>query len=77
MDLTTGGRVTGRPLHTISYAPQTKKCWDTGRSGDLSIGMFLTLSSGVALWVMYGLLINDYVVIVANVVSLLLLLSIL
>jgi MtN3 and saliva related transmembrane protein len=62
---------------TISYAPQLKKCWDTGHTGDLSLGMFSILATGVALWVVYGFLITDYVVISANVVSFMLLLCIL
>jgi len=39
--------------------------------------MFLTLGAGVALWVVYGVLKSDMVIILANVVSLALLLGIL
>ena len=62
---------------TISYFPQLKKCWETGQAGDLSLKMFLILSAGIALWVVYGFLKPDYVVIAANSVSLLLLCGIL
>ena len=62
---------------TISYYPQLKKCWETGQAGDLSLKMFLILSAGIALWVVYGILKPDYVVIAANSVSLLLLCGIL
>lgn len=55
---------------TASYFPQLKKCWDTQQTGDLSIGMFLTLFIGIALWVVYGALRSDAVVLVANAVSL-------
>jgi MtN3 and saliva related transmembrane protein len=62
---------------TVSYFPQLKKCWTTGSSGDLSLKMFLTLATGIALWIAYGALIGDAVVILANIVSLCLLSGIL
>ena len=58
---------------TVSYYPQLKKCWETGSAGDLSLKMFLTLATGVALWVVYGFLKSDVVIIIANAVSLALL----
>jgi MtN3 and saliva related transmembrane protein len=62
---------------TVSYYPQLKKCWETGSTGDLSLTMFLTLASGVALWVVYGFLKSDIVIILANATSLALQLGIL
>jgi MtN3 and saliva related transmembrane protein len=62
---------------TVSYYPQLKKCWDTGSAGDLSLKMFLTLAAGVALWVVYGFLQSDVVIIIANAVSFVLLMGIL
>jgi MtN3 and saliva related transmembrane protein len=58
---------------TVSYLPQLKKCWDTGHTGDLSIKMFLILTAGIALWVGYGILRSDIVIVTANSISLLLL----
>jgi MtN3 and saliva related transmembrane protein len=58
---------------TVSYIPQVKKCWQTGSSGDLSLKMLLILTTGIALWVVYGTLKGDMVIIIANSVSLLLL----
>jgi MtN3 and saliva related transmembrane protein len=55
---------------TASYAPQLYKCWKTGAAGDLSLKMFSILATGVALWTVYGVLKSDYVIIVANAVSL-------
>jgi MtN3 and saliva related transmembrane protein len=49
----------------------------TGSAGDLSLKMFLTLAAGVALWVVYGLLKSDVVIIIANAVSFVLLMGIL
>jgi MtN3 and saliva related transmembrane protein len=64
-------------LTTASNIPQLKKCWETGSAGDLSLKMLLTLASGVALWIGYGVLKDDLVIICANVVSLALVLAIL
>jgi MtN3 and saliva related transmembrane protein len=62
---------------TVSYLPQLKKCWQTGHAGDLSMTMFLVLAAGVALWVAYGLLKSDLVIVFANSTSLALLIGIL
>jgi MtN3 and saliva related transmembrane protein len=61
----------------VSYYPQLKKCWDTGSAGDLSLKMFLTLAAGVALWAVYGFMRSDAVIIIANSISLALLMGIL
>jgi MtN3 and saliva related transmembrane protein len=58
---------------TVSYYPQLHKCWKTGEAGDLSLKMFSTLAVGVALWCLYGFLQKDWVIVVANGVSLALL----
>ena len=58
---------------TVSYVPQVKKCWQTGSSGDLSLKMLLILATGIGLWVVYGVLKGDMVIVIANSVSLLLL----
>jgi MtN3 and saliva related transmembrane protein len=55
---------------TISYFPQLKKCVDTGHAEDLSFKMLVILTMGIALWVVYGFLQADWVIIIANVVSL-------
>jgi MtN3 and saliva related transmembrane protein len=62
---------------TISYFPQLKKCWQTGHAGDLSLLMFLILAAGVALWVLYGILKSDPVIVIANASSLAFLMGIL
>jgi len=55
---------------TVSYFPQLKKCFDTGSAEDLSLKMLLILGAGIALWVVYGALQGDFVIIIANAVSL-------
>ena len=58
---------------TVSYAPQVHKCWKSGSTGDLSLKMILLLATGISLWVVYGVLKGDAVIIGANAVSLVLL----
>lgn len=70
MDLTTITGTLAACCTTVSYIPQLKKCWETGEAGDLSLGMFLTLFAGIALWVVYGILRSDAVVMIANAISL-------
>lgn len=55
---------------TVSYAPQVMKCWRTGKADDLSLRMFLLLAAGLALWVVYGVLRGDWVIVGANTISL-------
>lgn len=55
---------------TVSYVPQVQKCWSSGRADDLSLRMFLLLTAGIALWVLYGVIRGDLVIVAANSVSL-------
>ena len=62
---------------TVANVPQLKKCWESGSAGDLSLRMLVTLATGVALWIVYGGLRRDAVIMTANGVTLMLLLGIL
>lgn len=73
MDLVTAVGGMAALCTTVSYFPQLKKCWQTGHADDLSLATFLVLAGGVALWVAYGVLKSDFVIVLANSVSLLLL----
>jgi MtN3 and saliva related transmembrane protein len=73
MDVTTVVGLVAALCTTVSYYPQLKKCWETGKAEDLSLRMFATLAIGVALWVVYGVLQTDAVIVFANAVSLALL----
>ena len=63
-------------LTTISFVPQVLKAWHSKRCHDLSWGMLITFSAGVALWLAYGVLPWAAPVILANAVTLTLLLTI-
>lgn len=57
---------------TIAFLPQVIKTWKSRSAKDLSLGMFSIFTIGVAMWLAYGILINDLPVILANVVTLIL-----
>ena len=59
-------------LTTISFVPQVIKTWTSKSAKDVSSGMFITFCAGVFLWLIYGLLIQDIPVIIANVITLIL-----
>jgi MtN3 and saliva related transmembrane protein len=52
--------------------PQVIKTWKSRSAKDLSLGMFSLFCTGVLLWLIYGLAINDLPIILANTVTLLL-----
>ena len=56
-------------LTTIANLPQVLKCWRTGNTGDLSLRMLLALSSGTALWTLYGVSQKDPAIVLGNGVS--------
>jgi len=56
-------------LTSLSYVPQVKKAWTPGSTGDLSLKMLLALTGGLSLWVVYGVMKLDWVIIAANVVA--------
>jgi len=53
-------------LTAIAFFPQLMKVWKTKSTKDISLGMFSIFCVGVFLWVVYGILINDPPVIIAN-----------
>jgi MtN3 and saliva related transmembrane protein len=46
--------------------PQIYKSYKTKSTGDLSLWMILWLITGVGLWLLYGLLRPDYVIVISN-----------
>ena len=62
---------------TIAFLPQVIKVWRTKSTKDISIWMFLIFTTGVLLWLIYGLLIINYSLIIANTITLILSISIL
>ena len=63
-------------LTTLAFLPQVVKTWRSKSSKDLSISTLGMISSGVMLWLVYGLLIGDLPIIAANSVTLVLVVSV-
>lgn len=64
-------------LTTCSFAPQA---WLTFRTRDvrgISLGMYSVFAAGVALWLVYGLLLGAWPIVAANAITLALALAIL
>jgi MtN3 and saliva related transmembrane protein len=66
---TTLGLVAGM-LTSIASIPQVVKTLRTKHARDISIWQPLLLAIGVALWLIYGMLIHDLPLILANIVPL-------
>jgi MtN3 and saliva related transmembrane protein len=53
-------------LTVIAFFPQLMKVWKTKSTKDISLGMFSIFSFAVFLWFVYGILISNSPVIIAN-----------
>lgn len=53
-------------ITVVSFIPQVVLVWRTRRTRDLSFGAFVLLASGAFLWLIYGVLIGAWPVIVTN-----------
>ncbi len=56
-------------LASLSYIPQVRKAWPRGSTKDLSMGMLTALTMGLGLWIVYGVLRGDWVIVTANVIG--------
>lgn len=63
-------------LTTISFVPQVLHAWRSKSCDDLSWGMLLIFAAGVVLWMVYGIRLWAMPIIVANAITLALLLII-
>lgn len=55
-------------LTTIAFVPQILKTIKTKSAKDVSMGMFALFTSGVFLWIIYGLLTNTKPVFISNII---------
>lgn len=56
-------------LTMFGFAPQIIKIFRTKSVSDLSLPMLVQFSAGVFLWTMYGIHLQDYIIIVSNLVT--------
>ncbi|MBI3569816.1 MAG: SemiSWEET transporter [Gammaproteobacteria bacterium] len=64
-------------LTTAAFVPQVVKAWRTRSTSDISLGMFVLFNVGLVLWLAYGVIIGSWPVVLTNVVTLVLALTIL
>tara|TARA_Y100001958_G_C20632058_1_gene168575 strand:- start:81 stop:341 length:261 start_codon:yes stop_codon:yes gene_type:complete len=57
---------------TFAFLPQAIKVYKTKSTKDISLYMFLIFTLGVLSWLIYGIIINDLPVMLANSVTLIL-----
>ncbi len=63
-------------LTTSSFVPQVWLTWKTRDVSGISLGMYGVFTFGIALWLIYGLSLDAWPIVVANAVTLTLALSI-
>lgn len=56
-------------LTTGAFLPQVIKTLKLKETKDLSLWMYIILSTGVFLWLVYGIMIKDLPIIAANAIS--------
>ncbi|MEI6757752.1 MAG: hypothetical protein FDX18_00305 [Chlorobium sp.] len=64
-------------ITTLAFLPQAIRILRTRQTRDISLLWAIAMNIGIVLWLFYGILKNDLPIIVANAVTLLLLLVIL
>lgn len=64
-------------LTTASFVPQAWLTFKTRDVSGISLGMYSAFTLGIALWLVYGWLIEAWPVVIANVITLILATSIL
>ena len=53
-------------LTTAAFVPQVVKTLRSGQTRDISLAMWLSLCVGVALWLVYGIMLGAWPIIAAN-----------
>ncbi|MBP9888516.1 MAG: SemiSWEET transporter [Leptospiraceae bacterium] len=61
---------TAASLTTLSFLPQAIRVIMTKKTEDISRNMYLLLNAGICLWLTYGILKNDFPIILSNIVTL-------
>ena len=59
-------------LTTASFVPQAWLTFKTRDVSGVSLGMYGAFTAGIALWLVYGLLISAWPIVIANTITLLL-----
>lgn len=66
----------GAACTTLSFVPQVLQIWKTRSAKDVSLPMYLMFTVGVICWLVYGLMLMAWPIIIANVVTIVLALAV-
>lgn len=55
---------------TLAFLPQVMRTWRTGSARDLSLGWLVIFTTGVGLWLIYGVMLQAWPIILANCLTL-------
>jgi MtN3 and saliva related transmembrane protein len=72
MNITTGIGIAAAICTTVSFIPQVLKTIKTGQTKDISLSMYLIFTTGIVLWLIYGIIISDLPIILANSITIIL-----
>ena len=56
-------------LTTVSFVPQALHTFRTGEVAGISVGMYSIFTLGVALWLLYGLALGEWPIVIANAIT--------
>ena len=56
-------------LTTVAFVPQVWQIWRSKRTQDISLRMYVLFTCGIAAWLVYGLMIAAWPVVVANAIT--------
>jgi MtN3 and saliva related transmembrane protein len=62
----------GAACTTLSFVPQVLQIWKTKSAKDVSLPMYLMFIVGVICWLVYGLMLTAWPIIIANAVTIML-----
>jgi MtN3 and saliva related transmembrane protein len=57
-------------LTTLAFIPQTLHSWRSRDLSGVSLGMYSLFTIGVALWLLYGIVLDSWPIIIANAITL-------
>jgi MtN3 and saliva related transmembrane protein len=55
---------------TVAFIPQAMQVYKSKETKDISLWMFIIFNLGIVFWLLYGLMIKSYPIIVANATTL-------
>ncbi|MCC6139877.1 MAG: SemiSWEET family sugar transporter [Nitrospira sp.] len=56
-------------LTTIAFLPQVQRTWATKSADDMSLAMLVAFTTGVFLWLIYGVALAAWPIIVTNAIT--------